>query len=151
MKVDESVAGIARLLLQELNISQSKAINIAAKIRDQQPASPAANVRGMEEIAEELWDKHSKMIDDDISSLSEVASTDIITRSAFKDAILDFQLQYASQSGYTLAQVSDAWDRGQSYGYAQCQHDHGGMSSDEWNYVLDKQTFLNSLKTPEIK
>jgi hypothetical protein len=59
--------------------------------------------------------------------------------------------QYASQSGYTLAQVSDAWDAA----WAHCKEVHN-PETDEWGNRMKakspgKQEFLNSLKTPEIK
>jgi hypothetical protein len=109
----------------------------------EQPASPAATVRGAEEITTACEAKYDKFFGS--GYWEDQYKKDIVIFAT------QFYNEYASQSGYTRQQVSDAWDRGQSYGYAQCQHDHGGMSSDEWNYVLDKQTFLNSIKTPEIK
>jgi hypothetical protein len=106
-------------------------------------------VRGAEEITEELWDKHSQFVDDDIDSLSMFASTCVITKSGFNAVIKDFQFEYVSQFGYTLAQVSDAWDACKKRLLYEEVTD--GHPDKEKYYAPDKQTFLNSLKTPEIK
>lgn len=42
-----------------------------------------------QEIAEELWDKYSEHIDDDISSLETVAGSSVIKRQQFIDSIND--------------------------------------------------------------
>jgi hypothetical protein len=88
--------------------------------------SPAATVRGAEEGFLDVLKRHSNEK----------------TRTPFP---FDWKMlqaavtEYASQFGYTLAQVSDAWDAGQRFEYAD------GECFDP-NPYPDKQTFLNSLK-----
>jgi hypothetical protein len=129
--------------------------------------SPAATVRG----AEEVLDKYVRNPENKnkiITAMQEYAKTQhpVMTkdqRIQFNIWLVDYmhlkdsvawqivrhvqryvQCPPEPSSGYTLAQVSDAWDAGQHWEYAEGE----ALSP---NPYPDKPTFLNSLKTPEIK
>jgi hypothetical protein len=97
--------------------------------------SPVQPVRGAEEILKEAEKIFKGMRD----SPKDGAGLHYLQKTVFWEDLESFIKRYMSKFGYTLAQVSDAWDAGQRFEYAD------GECFDP-NPYPDKQTFLNSLK-----
>jgi hypothetical protein len=51
--------------------------------------NPTDSSKEIQELSEELWDKHAEYIDDGVSSLSDVAGTTVLTQSGFQKLIED--------------------------------------------------------------
>jgi hypothetical protein len=115
------------------------------EVCDRLVSSPAATVRGAEEnLTGEVMGPLSVSQDVEVRRLADGRLKIEFLYLPLKGSTIIIR-GIASQSGYTLAQVSDAWD-------AAVEHTkYGDWRPIEGNPPPDKITFLNSIKTPEIK